>query len=68
MSFEKENCNTVNNKMFLAVFISGSYEFCSDAKGSPYTLHFGYFKRHGSGDTRRINRQECFDKEVNEKR
>ena len=54
--------------MFLAVFISGSYEFCSDAKGSLYTLHFGYFKRHGSGDTRRINRQECFDKEVNEKR
>ena len=30
--------------------------------------HFGYFKRHGSGDTRRINRQECFNKEVNEKR
>ena len=60
--------NTINNKMFFAVFISGSYEFCSDGKGSLYTLHVGYFKRHGYSHTRRMNRQACFDKEVNENR
>ena len=54
--------------MLLAIFISGSYEFCSNGKGSFYTLHVGYFKRYGSSHTCRINRQACFDKEVNENR
>ena len=31
--------------MFLAVFISGSYEFCSDGKGSLCTLHVGYLDK-----------------------
>ena len=52
--------------MFLAVFISGSYEFGSDGKGSLYKLHTGYFKRHGSSHTCRINRQARFNKETNE--
>ena len=54
--------------MFLAVFLSGSYEFCSDGKGSLYTLYVGYFKRPGSSHTLRIKRQACFDKDVNENR
>ena len=54
--------------MFLAIFISGSYEFCSDGKGSLYTLYVGYFKRPGSSHTRCIKRQACFDKNVNENR
>ena len=54
--------------MFLAVLISRSYEFCSDGKGNRYTLHVGYFKRHGSSHMYRINRQACLDKEVNEDR
>ena len=62
--FIRKKNNTTNNKMFLAVFISGSYEFCSDGKGSLYTLHAEYFKRHGSSHMRCVNRQACFDKEV----
>ena len=54
--------------MFLAVFLSGSYEFCSDGKGSLYTLYVGYFKRPRSSHTLRIKRQACFDKDVNENR
>ena len=60
--------NTINNKMFLTIFVSASYEFYSDRKESLYTLHVGYFKRHGSSHTRCINRQAYFDKEVNESR
>ena len=45
---KKENCNTIDNKMFLVVCISGSYEFCNDAKGSIYKLHVEYFKHHRS--------------------
>lgn len=35
MPLKKESCN---NQMFLAVYISASYEFCSNGKGSLYTL------------------------------
>ena len=45
-----------------------NYEFCSDGKGSLYTLHVGYFKHHGSLHTRCINGQARFDKETNENR
>ena len=54
--------------MFLAVYISGSYEFCSDGKWSLFTLHVGYFKHHGSFHTRGINGQARFVKETNENR
>ena len=30
--------------MFLAVYISGSYQFCGDGKGTLYTLHVEHLK------------------------
>ena len=54
--------------MFLAIYLSGSYEFCSDGKGFLYTLHTGHFKRHRSYRTRCIDRKAHFAKETNENR
>ena len=59
-----KNCNTINNKMFLVVSISGSSEFCSDAKGSIYTLHVEYCKHHRSFHMCGINKQVRFLKKL----
>ena len=50
--------------MFLVVSISGSSEFCSDAKGSIYTLHVEYCKHHRSFHMCGINKQVRFLKKL----